>query len=70
MVMQDTGLGLERSGKFVCVRVTSRPRSREQKQAFYCENLQERCGVRGDHLMVSKSRTATGGVTPDSAPRG
>jgi hypothetical protein len=35
MVMQDTGLGLERSGKFVCVRVTSRPRSREQKQAFY-----------------------------------
>jgi hypothetical protein len=35
-----------------------------------CENLQERCGVRGDHLMVSKSRTATGGVTPDPAPRG
>jgi hypothetical protein len=34
------------------------------------ENLQERCGVRGDHLMVSKSRTATGGVTPDPAPRG
>jgi hypothetical protein len=33
--MQDTGLGLERSGKFVCVRVTNRPRSREQKQAFY-----------------------------------
>jgi hypothetical protein len=39
-------------------------------QTGSADRLQERCGVRGDHPMVSKSRTATGGVTSDPVPRG
>ena len=56
LVVQDTGLGIERSADVVVIQVTSRPRPREQKVAFYrlvCEQLEHRCGIRPDDVMVT-----------------
>ncbi|MBM7045675.1 tautomerase family protein [Rhizobium lusitanum] len=56
MVMQDTGLDIPRTDRFVLVEVVSRPRTSEQKQAFYAnltEDLFEKCGVLPSDLMVS-----------------
>jgi len=52
----DTGLGIERSDQFVLVEVISRPRSREEKIAFYrnlCDDLGEKCRISPDDIMVS-----------------
>jgi Tautomerase enzyme len=35
MVIEDTGIGFARSDKIVALQITSRPRKREMKQAFY-----------------------------------
>jgi phenylpyruvate tautomerase PptA (4-oxalocrotonate tautomerase family) len=56
MVVQDTGLGIERSDDVVLIQVTSRPRSNEQKQAFYrlvVANLERDCGIAPSDVMVS-----------------
>jgi phenylpyruvate tautomerase PptA (4-oxalocrotonate tautomerase family) len=56
MVVQDTGLGIERSRDVVVIQVTSRPRPREQKVALYrlvCEQLQSRCGISPRDVMIS-----------------
>jgi phenylpyruvate tautomerase PptA (4-oxalocrotonate tautomerase family) len=56
MVVQDTGLGIERSRSVVVIQVTSRPRPREQKVALYrlvCEQLQRRCGISPRDVMIS-----------------
>jgi phenylpyruvate tautomerase PptA (4-oxalocrotonate tautomerase family) len=56
LVVEDTGLGFERTSDVVVVQMTSRPRSREQKEAFYrllVENLRERCGIAPTDVMVS-----------------
>lgn len=56
LVVQDTGLGIERSADVVVIQVTSRPRPREQKVALYrmvCEQLERRCGIRPDDVMVT-----------------
>ena len=56
LVVQDTGLGIERSADVVVIQVTSRPRPREQKVAFYglvCEQLEHRCGIRPGDVMVT-----------------
>jgi phenylpyruvate tautomerase PptA (4-oxalocrotonate tautomerase family) len=56
MVVQDTGLGIERSDDVVLIQVTSRPRSTEQKQAFYrlvVANLERDCGIAPSDVMVS-----------------
>ena len=45
LVVQDTGLGIERSADVVVIQVTSRPRPREQ--------LERRCGIRPDDVMVT-----------------
>jgi hypothetical protein len=52
----DTGLNIPRTDKFVLVEVVSRPRSREEKLAFYqnlCEDLDEKCQISQDDIMVS-----------------
>lgn len=52
----DTGLGIPRSDKFVLVEVVSRPRSREEKLAFYknlCDDLDEKCHISSEDVMVS-----------------
>ena len=56
LVVQDTGLAIERSADVVVIQVTSRPRPREQKVAFYrlvCEQLEHRCGIRPGDVMVT-----------------
>lgn len=56
MIIEDTGLGLERSDKAVLLQVTSRPRKKEEKEAFYrilCEELERACGIAPADVVVS-----------------
>lgn len=56
MVVEDTGLGFERTSDVVIVTVTSRPRSDSAKQRFYeelCRLLQERARIRPTDVVVS-----------------
>lgn len=52
----DTGLGFERTEKFVLVEVVSRRRGKTEKLAFYeglANELQRRCGILPSDLMIS-----------------
>lgn len=54
--MQDTGLGIERTDDVVLVTVTSRPRERAMKEAFYSRlvtALGQHCDLRPEDLVVS-----------------
>lgn len=56
MIVEDTGLDIERTDKMVMVQVISRPRTREKKEAFYrllCEELERSCGIAPSDVMVS-----------------
>lgn len=56
LVMEDTGLGFDRTDRRVLIHMTTRPRSRGMKERFYAllvENLGERCGVAAGDVMVS-----------------
>ncbi|GJM03574.1 MAG: putative tautomerase YrdN [Rhodomicrobium sp.] len=56
MIVEDTGLGIPRTDKVVVMQVTTRPRSREMKEAFYrllVEELQTACGIEPSDVMVS-----------------
>lgn len=56
LILQDTGLGYERSNDVVLLSVVSRPRSQEQKLKLYqlmSEKLHEQCGLAKDDLMIS-----------------
>jgi Tautomerase enzyme len=56
MIMQDTGLGFERTDKAVLLQVVSRPRGREKKELFYrllVEELEKSCGIAPSDVMVS-----------------
>lgn len=56
LIVEDTGLGIARTDKRVVLQVTTRPRSREMKEAFYrllCEQLQRKCGVAPSDVVVS-----------------
>lgn len=56
MVVEDTGLGIPRTDKVVVVSVTTRPRGRQAKEAFYrllTEELQRSCGIAPSDVMVS-----------------
>ncbi|MDV5139750.1 tautomerase family protein [Chimaeribacter arupi] len=56
MVIQDTGLGIERTEKVVVLRVFTSPRSPEQKALFLtelCRELHEHCGILPSDVMVS-----------------
>ena len=56
LVLHDTGLGYTRSANVVLLTVISRPRSQEQKIAFYrllAEQLQVDCDLSPDDLIVS-----------------
>jgi hypothetical protein len=55
-VVQDTGLGIERSDKVVIVTIISRPRSEESKLKFYaelCRELESSCTIPPSDVMVS-----------------
>jgi len=56
LIVEDTGLDLERSDKVVVVKVTSRRRKKKEKIAFYrtlCEELERACGIAPADVMVS-----------------
>ena len=56
MIIEDTGLGLERSDKAMLLQITSRPRKKEEKEAFYrllCEELERACGIAPSDVVVS-----------------
>jgi phenylpyruvate tautomerase PptA (4-oxalocrotonate tautomerase family) len=56
MIIEDTGLGFARSEKVILIQVTSRPRSREMKQAFYrrlVESLSSRCEISPHDVIVN-----------------
>jgi phenylpyruvate tautomerase PptA (4-oxalocrotonate tautomerase family) len=61
MRIEDTGLGIPRTEQVVMVQVTTRPRSRVEKQNFYellCQELLRRCGVKGSDVVVSITQNA------------
>ncbi|MDR4949440.1 tautomerase family protein [Neobacillus cucumis] len=56
LIIEDTGLGFERSQNLVIVSVTSTQRSDKQKKEFYkllAEELEEYCGMDPKDIMVS-----------------
>jgi phenylpyruvate tautomerase PptA (4-oxalocrotonate tautomerase family) len=56
MVIEDTGLGIERSDKLVVVQVIARKRKKKQKEAFYrllCEEFERECGIPTSDVMVT-----------------
>jgi hypothetical protein len=61
MRIEDTGLNIPRTERVVVVQVTTRPRSRIEKQNFYellCEELARRCGVSASDVIVSITQNA------------
>jgi len=56
MIVEDTGLGIPRTDKVVFLQMTSRPRKKGQKEAFYrllCEELERSCGIAPSDVVVS-----------------
>jgi hypothetical protein len=57
MIIEDLGLGIERSDRVVVVQVTSRPEHEKgEKLAFYknlCEELERACGISPSDVVVS-----------------
>ncbi|WP_260954345.1 tautomerase family protein [Pseudomonas citri] len=56
MIVQDTGLGFERTDQVIVITVISRPRSVEMKKQFYSqltEGLKRNCGIASTDVMVS-----------------
>jgi hypothetical protein len=56
MIVEDTGLGFDRSDKVVVVQMVSRPRGAEAKKTFYrllVEELEKSCGIKPNDVMVS-----------------
>ena len=61
MRIEDTGLDMSRTERIVMVQVTTRPRSRLEKQTFYellCQELLRRCGVKASDVVVSITQNA------------
>jgi phenylpyruvate tautomerase PptA (4-oxalocrotonate tautomerase family) len=61
MRIEDTGLGIPRTERMVIVQVTTRPRTRLEKQKFYellCQELVQRCGVKASDVVVSITQNA------------
>ena len=55
-IVEDTGLGIERTKNVVVVTVFSRPRTQEAKQAFYrdlCQELKASCDIDSSDVVVS-----------------
>lgn len=56
LILEDTGLGFERSERRVLIHMTTRPRSQEMKQRFYAlvvENLGRRSATPSEDIMIS-----------------
>jgi len=56
MIIEDTGLGIKRTPNMMVLQVTTRPRSRAMKQAFYrslVERLADGCGISPSDVVVT-----------------
>lgn len=56
LIIEDTGLGFERSKNLVIINITSKQRSDEQKQKLYKNMVQElgaSCGIEPNDIMIS-----------------
>ena len=56
MIIEDTGLGIPRTRNVVFLQVTTRPRGKDLKQAFYkllVEELEKSCGIAPSDVVVS-----------------
>jgi hypothetical protein len=56
MIMEDTGLGFSRTDQMLLLQVTSRPRHRDMKEAFYrllVERLAANCGISPQDVVVN-----------------
>ena len=61
MRIEDTGLSIPRTERIVLVQVTTRPRTRLEKQNFYellCKELVQRCGLKASDVVVSITQNA------------
>jgi Tautomerase enzyme len=56
LIVQDTGLGIQRSNKVVLITITSVNRADELKEALYktlSEEIERRCGISPNDIMIS-----------------
>ncbi len=56
MIVEDTGLNIQRTEKIVSLLITTRPRSTAEKQNFYktlCDELETHCGIAPSDVMVA-----------------
>ncbi|KUL16743.1 tautomerase family protein [Bacillus paralicheniformis] len=56
LIIQDTGLGLNRSKDLVVISITSKTRTESQKEKLYAllaEKLEAGCGISPEDVMVS-----------------
>ena len=56
MIIEDTGLGIERTANRMVLQVTTRPRSRAMKEAFYkslVKKLADGCGISPSDVVVT-----------------
>jgi phenylpyruvate tautomerase PptA (4-oxalocrotonate tautomerase family) len=61
MKVEDTGLNIPRTAGVILVQVTTRPRTRLEKQNFYellCQELNRCCGVKPSDVVVSITQNA------------
>jgi phenylpyruvate tautomerase PptA (4-oxalocrotonate tautomerase family) len=55
-IVQDSGLGFERSDRRVLIHMTTRPRTRAEKEQFYAlvtRNLADRCGMAPEDIVIA-----------------
>jgi hypothetical protein len=56
MIIEDTGLGIQRTRNVVFLQVTTRPRGKDLKDVFYnllVEELEKSCGIAPTDVVVS-----------------
>ena len=56
IIIEDTGLGIKRTPNMMVLQITTRPRSRAMKQAFYrslVERLADGCGISPSDVVVT-----------------
>ncbi|MEG6507489.1 tautomerase family protein [Methyloligella sp. 2.7D] len=56
MKIEDTGLGIQRTRDVVFFQITTRPRPKDQKEAFYrllTEELSSQCGIAPSDVVVT-----------------
>lgn len=57
MIIEDTGRGIKRTPNILVLQVTTRPRSRSMKQAFYKMLAENRRPYAGSHQATLSSRS-------------